>query len=103
MGPTLAYCGTENAPLQIEHLIPKTRAGSDRVSNLALACGPCNQKKGNQTAAEFGYPQLIAQARQPLKDTAAVNATRWALYSALSALGLPLEAGTGGRTKYNRT
>jgi hypothetical protein len=33
----------------------------------------------------------------------AVNATRWALYHRLSALGLPVETGTGGRTKWNRT
>jgi hypothetical protein len=38
-----------------------------------------------------------------LRDAAAVNSTRWALYQALQATGLPVEAGTGGRTKYNRT
>jgi len=32
-----------------------------------------------------------------------VNATRWALFHRLAALGLPLETGTGGRTKWNRT
>jgi hypothetical protein len=45
----------------------------------------------------------MAQARQPLKDVAAVNSVRWALWRLLSALGLPLETGTGGRTKFNRT
>jgi hypothetical protein len=68
-----------------------------------LACEPCNLRKGTQTAAEFGFPQIQNQARQPLKDAAAVNATRWALYQALVAIGLPVEVGTGGRTKYNRT
>jgi hypothetical protein len=38
-----------------------------------------------------------------LRDAAAVNSTRWALYQALQATGLPVEVGTGGRTKYNRT
>ena len=63
----------------------------------------CNQKKGTQPAAEFGFPQVQAQAKQPLKDAAAVNATRWALYHALQTTGLPVETGTGGCTKYNRT
>jgi hypothetical protein len=36
-------------------------------------------------------------AKQPLKDAAAVNATRWALYGALQSLGWPLSLGTGGR------
>jgi hypothetical protein len=89
--------------LQVEHLTPRARGGSDRVSNLALACEGCNQRKGNQTAAEFGFPELQAQARRPLKDAAAVNATRWALYQRLLLSGLPVEVATGGRTKYNRT
>jgi 5-methylcytosine-specific restriction endonuclease McrA len=100
---TCAYCRATGLPLQIEHIVPRTRGGSDRVSNLTLACGPCNQRKGAQTAAEFGFPQIQVQAQRPLRDAAAVNSTRWALYQALQATGLPLEAGTGGRTKYNRT
>jgi hypothetical protein len=43
------------------------------------------------------------QARRPLHDAAAVNATRWALYRHLLATGLPVEGGTGGRTTWNRT
>jgi 5-methylcytosine-specific restriction endonuclease McrA len=98
-----AYCQKTGIPLQVEHIVPKARGGSNRVTNLALACEPCNQQKGNRTAAEFGYPQVQAQAHQPLKDAAAVNATRWALYERLKATGLPVEIGTGGRTKWNRS
>ncbi|HEY1388634.1 MAG TPA: RNA-guided endonuclease IscB [Ktedonobacterales bacterium] len=98
-----AYCKANNLPLQVEHLTPKSRGGSDRASNLALACEPCNQRKGTQTAAEFGFPELDVQANQPLRAAAAVNSTRWALYHRLEATGLPVETGTGGRTKWNRT
>jgi 5-methylcytosine-specific restriction endonuclease McrA len=98
-----AYCSVTNVPLEIEHLIPKSRGGSNRVSNLTLACHACNQRKGRQTAAEFGFPQLQALAKRPLKDAAAVNSTRWAIYQRLVAAGLPVEVGTGGRTKFNRT
>jgi hypothetical protein len=55
------------------------------------------------TAAEFGHPDVQAQARQPLRDAAAVNVCRWALFQRLKATGLPVEVGTGGRTKWNRT
>ena len=99
---TCAYCGATGVPLEIEHIIPKSRGGSNRVSNLTIACTDCNVKKGNQTAEEFGYPQVQAQAKQPLKDTAAVNATRWKLYEQLQSTGLSVEVGTGGRTKFNR-
>ena len=98
-----AYCGAEATSLQVEHIVPRARGGSDRVANLALACEPCNQQKGTQTAEEFGHSAIQAQAECPLKDAAAVNQTRWALYRRLVATGLPVEVGTGGRTKFNRT
>lgn len=101
-GRKCAYCGATNTPLEIEHIIPRSRGGSNRVSNLTLACHDCNQRKGNKTAAEFGHPDIQGKAKQPLKDAAAVNATRRTLWRRLSETGLPIECGTGGRTKYNR-
>jgi hypothetical protein len=99
-----AYCHRTGVPLELDHLVPRSRRGtSHRVSNLALACRPCNQAKGDRTAAEFGHPAVQARARQPLQDAAAVNASRWALFHRLVATGLPVEVGTGGRTKWNRT
>ena len=102
-GRKCAYCGIKDVPLEVEHIVPKSKGGSNQVSNLALACNKCNQAKGNQTAAKYGHPQVQAQAKKPLKDAAAVNASRWALWRKLAEIGLPLETGTGGRTKYNRT
>jgi len=48
-----SYCGAKDVPLQIEHIHSKACGGSNRVSNLALACQPCNQKKGAQMFACF--------------------------------------------------
>jgi 5-methylcytosine-specific restriction endonuclease McrA len=98
-----AYCGATDVPLQLEHLVPKIRGGTNRVSNLVIACERCNSAKGTHTAEEFGHSEVQAQARRSLQDAAAVNASRWALYHRLLATGLPLEVGTGGRTKWNRT
>ncbi|MHA2496587.1 MAG: RNA-guided endonuclease IscB, partial [Candidatus Hodarchaeales archaeon] len=70
---TCAYCGKRNIPLEIEHIIPKSRGGSNRVSNLTLSCRPCNQKKGNKTATEFGNPQLQTKAKKPLKTVPFMN------------------------------
>src|SRR5712691_4580328 len=103
-GRRCAYCHRTGVPLELDHIVPRSRLGtSHRVSNLAPACRPCNQAKGNRTAAEFGHPEVQAQAQQPLHDAAAVNASRWALFHHLVATGLPVEVGTGGRTKWNRT
>ncbi|AOW99758.1 HNH endonuclease [Moorena producens PAL-8-15-08-1] len=103
-----AYCGTTDTKLEIEHIKPKSLGGSDRVSNLAIACHDCNQAKGNQEIKQFlsGKPdvlrRILSQAKRPLADAAAVNATRWKLYKELKSTGNPLETGSGGRTKYNR-
>lgn len=102
-GRQCAYCGQENVPLQIEHITPKSRGGSNRVSNLTLACEPCNLDKGNKTAAEYGFPSVQVKAGQPLRDAAAVNATRYAIGNALKGLRLPVSFWSGGRTKFNRT
>ena len=96
------YCGVDNVPLEVEHLTPRSRGGSNRVGNLAIACHKCNQEKGNQTAEEFGFPEVRKQAQASLKDAAVVTATRWAVYRMLESFGLPVECGTGGRTKLNR-
>lgn len=107
-GRTCAYCGAENLPLEVEHIHPKSQGGSDRVSNLTLACTQCNQKKGNRPVEDFlaKKPDLLkriqAKAKAPLKDAAAVNATRWALSHALESTGLPVTVGTGAQTKFNR-
>lgn len=98
-----SYCNKKDVPLQIEHIVPRARGGTNRVSNLTIACESCNQKKGTQTAEEFGYPEIQKRAKLPLKDAAAVNTTRWALFGKLKANGLPVEIGSGGRTKFNRT
>ena len=103
-----AYCGVKDVPLEIEHIQPRSKGGSDRVSNLTLACHPCNQAKGNQDIKDFlsGKPDLmkrvLTRAKAPLKDAAAVNSTRWALLNALKQTGLGITTGSGGLTKFNR-
>lgn len=108
-GRQCVYCGATEVPLQLDHLHPKARGGSNRVSNLASACGPCNSRKGSQPIEAFlshkpeVLKRVLAQSKRPLKDAAAVNSTRWALFNALKSIGLPVEVGTGGRTKWNRS
>ncbi|MDP4508322.1 HNH endonuclease [Nonomuraea turcica] len=36
------------APLNIDHIHPRSRGGTDRISNLTLACVPCNEAKSNR-------------------------------------------------------
>jgi len=104
-----AYCSVENVPLEVEHIQPKSKGGSSRVSNLTIACHGCNQGKGHQDIRDFlsGKPDLLnrilKQAKSSLKDAAAVNSTRWVVFNHLKETGLPVTTGTGGQTKFNRT
>ena len=99
---TCIYCGAKNLPLEVEHLIPRSRGGSNRINNLGIACHDCNQKKGNQTPEEFGYPEIYSKINQSLRDSALINATRWKVFDVLKNTGLPVECGSGARTKMNR-
>jgi 5-methylcytosine-specific restriction endonuclease McrA len=103
-----AYCSAENVPLQVEHIHPKASGGTKRISNLCLACEPCNTKKGTQDIKIFlakkpdDLKKILAQAKRPLKDATAVNSTRWALFDGLKETGKVIITGSGGLTKFNR-
>lgn len=107
-GRKCAYCGAENVPLEVDHIHPRSKGGSNRVSNLTLACHPCNQRKGNRDVTEFlakdpvHLARMEAQRKAPLLDAAAVNSTRWTLFQGLKDTGLPVDVASGGRTKWNR-
>ena len=121
-GRECAYCGTGDTPLEIEHVVPRSCGGSNRVSNLTLSCHPCNQSKdalplagffahdeglrkrlkANGLSADAQLERVQRQLKQPMRDASAVNATRWALFSALKTTDLPVAVSSGGRTKYNR-
>ena len=57
-----AYCGNPDGPFQPDHVKPVSRGGSDEIGNLVLACIPCNQAKGAQTATEFGHKLVAIKA-----------------------------------------
>jgi hypothetical protein len=106
-GRECAYCGAKNVALEIEHIQPKSKGGSDRVSNLTVACHSCNQEKGNKSLEEFltdknKLDQIKTPSKVPLKDAAAVNSTRFAIVKTAKELCFDVKCWTGGRTKFNR-
>ncbi|MFF7761179.1 RNA-guided endonuclease IscB [Streptomyces griseorubiginosus] len=103
-----AYCDATDVPLNIEHLTPRSRGGSDRISNLVLACVPCNRAKGSMPVEGFladrpdRLAKILRQARTPLDDAAAMNATRWQLLERVRVLGRPVNPCSGAQTHWNR-
>lgn len=125
-GHSCAYCGglSGDKRLDVEHVVPRNPArgprGTDRISNLVIACRACNQAKDNLHPEEWldalkrskakldkervrRLPGILAGRKRSLKDAAAVNTTRYALTDSLKAIGPPIETGSGGLTKFNRT
>ncbi|AUB38336.1 5-methylcytosine-specific restriction endonuclease McrA [Nostoc flagelliforme CCNUN1] len=104
-----AYCDVKDVPFQIEHIFPKARGGSNSITNLTLSCEKCNIKKGVKDIKGFlkkdpsRLEKSLKQAKRPLADAAAVNTTRFALLNVLKSTGLPVETGSGGLTKFNRS
>lgn len=102
------YCGVKNVPLEKEHILPKAKGGTNRVSNLTVSCRKCNIEKGNRHPGEidgnFGkrVQSALRAAKKPLKDAQAVNTIRWKIVETLKATGLPVIYGTGGKTKWHR-
>jgi 5-methylcytosine-specific restriction endonuclease McrA len=75
-GRACAYCGASGVPLNIDHIHPQSRGGSDRITNLAIACIPCNQTKNNTPIEDFlkhkpkQLAKILTQAKAPLRDAA---------------------------------
>ena len=58
------YCGRIDGPMTTDHIVPKTREGSDSWENLVCACAECNKKKGHRTLKEAGMI-LVKKPKKP--------------------------------------
>ena len=52
-----------------DHKVPKSRGGSNRIDNIALAHRACNELRGNDIAAIFVTPRPTNPARPPRLTT----------------------------------
>lgn len=123
---TCQYCKGESKDniLEVEHKNPKSRGGSNKISNLTIACKTCNKDKDNLTLEEWlvdlkengNKRKKITCARIAniktimsteenisLKDTARVNSYRKKIVKVLSKHTDNLETSTGAVSKYNRS
>ena len=117
---TCMYCHVQDVPLEIEHIHPKSRGGSDNISNLGIACRDCNafskknlmldewieeleKSKSKKNQLMIKNIRSLSTARtRTLRDVAVVNATRFKVLEVLRSVVPDVETSTGARTKMNR-
>lgn len=46
----------------LDHVLPRSRGGSDNLVNLVLSCVSCNSSKGKRTPGEWLYDTLLDPA-----------------------------------------
>ncbi len=61
-----AYCGSEDN-LTLDHITPRSRGGSDRITNVLCACKECNRSKGHTTWYDW-YMQQSFFTTERLSD-----------------------------------
>ena len=108
------YCGihASKAKMEIEHVVPRSRGGTNSLNNLVLSCHACNQAKGSQDIQTYlkGKPNVLRRVKTHLstnyRDAAHTNGVRLFVLNKLramtTAIGTTLKVGFGSTTKENR-
>ena len=68
---TCQYCGKTRLKLETDHIVPESRNGPYRISNLITACRKCNQAKSSMSLEEFlrDDPERLEKVRAQLKES----------------------------------
>lgn len=66
-GHACVYCG-DNSRLTVDHVIPKSRGGSNTTTNLVTCCFYCNSAKGADSVEVFCRRFALAVPKTGAKD-----------------------------------
>lgn len=71
-GHQCQYCGKRPhvRDLNVDHVLPRSRGGTDCWENLVISCRACNLKKGRRTPEEAGMRLLRSPAKPHWSTTA---------------------------------
>ena len=102
------HCPKGKPKLEVDHIVPRSQNGSDRVSNLITACHQCNDRKKAKSLEEFmagdpaGLARIKAQTRKSLADATQMNQLMPVLLEGLEQTGLPVSRHDAITTAHTR-
>ena len=72
------YCGSMGA-LELDHIFPRAKGGTNALSNLQWLCRMCNRMKFDVTEPEFfEHIKKLVEIRRQFEDNAYLGSARWA-------------------------
>jgi 5-methylcytosine-specific restriction endonuclease McrA len=95
-GERCMYCGEKfkTSELTLDHVIPKSRGGSQSWSNLVSCCAKDNHRKGNRTPEEAGMklihkplPQTVHTPRFLLRSMGLEIDEQWSKFLWVDSIG----------------
>ena len=93
---------------ELDHVVPKSRGGSDAPHNRVFACRPCNEAKGTQSVEAFlkDQPQrlarILARKRPPLAQAPQMGWLCKTLVREWRKQGRTVRTTTGADTAWSR-
>jgi 5-methylcytosine-specific restriction endonuclease McrA len=71
-GRTCRYCGSDEEPLHIDHIIPRKRGGTHDLDNLQVLCKSCNLRKSSKEEgvflAQVATPPVFSSRISPMES-----------------------------------
>ena len=108
-GAKCSYCGNTRAErYELDHIVPHSRGGADRVGNLVVSCHDCNAEKGNRSVEEFlaRRPARLAAVkriqRASLAGASQMNIIVPELLRRLEAMDMPIAEYDAYTTSWTR-
>ena len=99
-----SYCGKQAQ--EIDHIVPRSKGGTNSVDNLTATCRSCNERKSNLSLKEFG--KLVGKDFSKIepktlpKHASIVQSARNYMVKEITKLVPDTTTHDAWRTKYNR-
>ena len=99
-----SYCGEKAS--EIDHIVPRSKGGTNSVNNLTATCRACNEKKSNLSLKDFG--KLVGKDFSKIepkalpKHASIVQSARNYMVREISKLVADTKSYDAWLTKYNR-